>query len=106
MTNPADRGELRVMNQFTEPFSVNQLAERVRRVGCSMGLSVQIKPIDNPRKEAEEHYYNAAHSSLLELGLKPHFLTDEVVADMLRTVSAHKDDIDPGKVLPRVRWKR
>jgi UDP-sulfoquinovose synthase len=94
-----------VLNQFTERFSVNQLAEHVQRVGRSMGFAVDIRPIENPRKEAEEHYYNPAHSSLLQLGLQPHFLTDEVMADMLRTVAQHKDGIDPAKVLPRVRWK-
>ena len=104
-SNPADAGQLRVLNQFTEQFSVNELAAQVQRVGNRMGLSVHIKAIDNPRKEAEEHYYNPAHSELLKLGLQPHFLTDDVMADMLDTVMRHKDNIDPGKVLPRVRWK-
>jgi UDP-sulfoquinovose synthase len=102
---PAGPGELRVLNQFTEVFSVNQLAERVQRVGQSLGLQVAVQSIDNPRKEAEEHYYNPAHSGLLELGLTPHFLTDEVMAGMLEAVLPYKDDIDPAKVLPRVRWK-
>jgi UDP-sulfoquinovose synthase len=105
MMTPADHGQLRVLNQFTEQFSVNQLAEHVQRVGRGLGLAVDIRPIENPRKEAEEHYYNPTHSSLLELGLKPHFLTDDVMADMLRTVAQYRDDIDPAKVLPRVRWK-
>ena len=104
--NPPGAGQLRVLNQFTEQFSVNQLAARVQRVGNGMGLNVEIRPIDNPRKEAEEHYYNPAHSELLKLGLQPHFLTDEVMADMLETVVRHKANIDPGKVLPRVRWKQ
>jgi UDP-sulfoquinovose synthase len=104
-SNPADAGQLRVLNQFTEQFSVNELADQVQRVGNRLGLGVQIKSIDNPRKEAEEHYYNPAHSELLKLGLQPHFLTDDVMADMLETVVRHKDKIDPGKVMPRVRWK-
>ena len=106
VANPAQSGQLRVLNQFTEQFSVNQLAEQVRRVGCNMGLTVEIKPIDNPRKEAEEHYYNPVHSELLKLGLQPHFLTDEVMADMLKTVKRHEANIDPSKVMPRVRWKQ
>jgi UDP-sulfoquinovose synthase len=106
VTNPAEQGELRVLNQFTERFSVNQLAERICRVGNELGLAVQIETLPNPRKELEEHYYNPAHSGLLELGLKPHYLTDEVAANMLRTVMNHRQDIDPRKIHPRVFWKR
>lgn len=102
---PASPGELRVLNQFTEHFSVNHLAEQVRRVGCSMGFDVQVNHLPNPRAEAEEHYYNPVHSGLLELGLQPHFLTDEVMADMLETVARHRQRIDARKILPRVRWK-
>jgi UDP-sulfoquinovose synthase len=105
MTKPAEQGQLRILNQFTETFSVNQLAEKVQQVGNRLDLNVQIKAIDNPRKEAEDHYYNPAHSGLLELGLKPHFMTDDVVAAMLEQISRYKDQIDTRKIMPRVRWK-
>lgn len=101
---PAGPGELRVFNQFTEQFSVNELADRVKRVGTAMGLPVEIKSIPNPRKEKEEHYYNAKHSGLLELGLQPHFMTDEVLAAMLETIIPYQANIDPKKIMPRVRW--
>ena len=104
-TKPAKHGELRILNQFVETFSMNQLAEKVQRVGNQMGLNVEVAHIDNPRKEPEDHYYNPAHSGLLELGLQPHYLTDEVIAGMLETVLKYKDLIDPGKIMPRVRWK-
>lgn len=102
--SPPGKGQLRILNQFTEPFSVNQLAERVKTVGDRMGLKVQVQPVENPRKEAEDHYYNPAHSGLLELGLKPHYLTDEVMASMLEQVLRHREAIDRRKILPRVRW--
>jgi len=104
LKNPADKGQLRILNQFTEQFQVNELADRVKRVGDDLGLNVQIKSIENPRKEMEEHYYNASHSGLLDLGLEPHFLTDEVTETMLKRVVACKDDIDSTKIMPRVRW--
>jgi UDP-sulfoquinovose synthase len=105
MMHPAAKGQLRILNQFTETFSVNQLAERVQKVGDQMGLNVQIKSIDNPRKEKEEHYYNPAHSGLLELGLQPNYMTDEIVANMLTKVVNYKNQIDTKRILPRVRWK-
>ncbi|CAN0447162.1 unnamed protein product [Discosporangium mesarthrocarpum] len=105
MNSPVDQGDLRILNQFTEQFSVNELAEKVTRVGNAAGLNVEMKNIDNPRKEREEHYYNPAHSGLTELGLKPHHLTDDVVVDMLETVKRYSNRIDTRKVMPRVNWK-
>jgi len=105
LANPAARGEFRVFNQFTEQFTVNELAERVARVGAGMGIDVQVNHIDNPRKELEEHYYNAKHTGLLELGLKPHLLTEEVLRGMLDYVARHKAGIRAEYILPKVRWR-
>lgn len=104
MEHPAAPGELRVFNQFTETFSVRDIAEKLQRVARGMGLAVETRNIANPRKEKEEHYYNVTHSALLDLGLEPHPMTDEVVAGMLERVMAFRDRIDERKILPRVRW--
>ncbi len=105
MNTPADHGELRIFNQLTETFTVNQLAENVKRAGDALGLNVQIKPIDNPRKEPEEHYYNPVYTGLLELGLTPHYMTQEVLIAMLERVMQYRENIDVKKIMPRVRWK-
>jgi len=76
----------------------------VQRAGNALGLNVEVKSIENPRKEAEDHYYNAAHSGLMDLGLEPHYMTDDVLAEMLEQVIRYKDKIDTNKILPRVRW--
>jgi UDP-sulfoquinovose synthase len=103
--NPADIGEFRVFNQFTEEFSVLDLAEKVRRVAEQEGLNVRIAHLDNPRVEKEKHYYNARNTKLKELGLEPHLLTDEVLRDILLTAGGHKDRIVLENVLPQVTWK-
>jgi UDP-sulfoquinovose synthase len=102
--SPAAKGELRILNQFTETFSVNELAERVRIAGDLAGLKVEIKSIPNPRKEKEEHYYNPAHSGLHDLGLKPHLLSNDVLQGMLETIQRHAHHIDKQKIFPRVKW--
>jgi UDP-sulfoquinovose synthase len=102
--NPAAAGELRVFNQFTETFSVADLAERVASAGRQLGLSVAVKSVPNPRKEAEKHYYNPVHTGLLSLGLKPHFLTDEVLAQLMGLVIRYRNRIDPDRFLRNVRW--
>ena len=102
--NPVEPGDLRILNQFTETFSVNELADQVQRVGNGMGLDVKVESIPNPRKEPEDHYYNPDHSGLMDLGLEPHYMTDEVVAGMLERVIEYKDRIDEDKIMPRVSW--
>jgi UDP-sulfoquinovose synthase len=104
LENPAKAGELRIFNQFTETFSVNDLAERVQQVSKAYGLNVEIRSVANPRKEAEEHYYNPAHTALLELGLKPNYLTDDVLAHMLEFVLKYKEDIQPHQIFRNVKW--
>lgn len=106
LANPVDPGNLRILNQFTETFTVNQLADRVAAAGKEVGLSVTIDHIPNPRQEAEEHYYNPKHSGLLELGLKPHFMTTEVLVEMLEKIKPHAKRIDGSKLRPRVSWAK
>ncbi len=102
--NPAVSGELRIFNQFTETFSVNELADRVVDAARHFDLSVDINHMENPRKEMEEHYYNPANTGLLELGLKPHFLTESVLQELLGKVLVHKDRIDTKKIVRGHKW--
>lgn len=102
---PAEPGQLRVLNQLTETFSVNELAEKVRDAAQGLGIPVEIAHIENPRKEAENHYYNPVHSGLVELGLQPHFMTREVLQGMLEQVSRYRDRIQHHMIHPRVSWK-
>ncbi len=102
--NPAASGELRIFNQFTETFSVNQLAELVQAAGRARGLDVQVRRIENPRKEAEDHYYNPAHTGLLELGLEPHYLDQDVLTAMIDFVMRHSQRIDQHKILRNIKW--
>ena len=102
--NPASEGEFRVFNQFTEQFSVRDLAEKVQRVAEQLGINVEVDKIPDPRIEAEEHYYNATHTKLLELGLQPNLLSDEVIAHLIETIQRYKDRILLGPIAPKTRW--
>jgi UDP-sulfoquinovose synthase len=101
---PAKPGEFRVFNQFTEQFSVMELAEKVKAAGQRAGRSVEIAHLANPRVELEEHYYNAKHSKLIDLGLKPHLLTDVVLDQLLRTVGANNQNVDQDAFEPKIAW--
>jgi UDP-sulfoquinovose synthase len=104
-SNPAELGEFRVFNQFTEQFSVAELADLVKRSGAELGYEGEIHNYPNPRIEAERHYYNAANTKLIDLGLKPHYLGEELVRSMLTTIERYKDRVIERAILPRTRWK-
>ena len=101
--NPAERGEFRVFNQFTESFSVNEMADMVKRVSPA---PVEItEGLANPRVEHETHYFHAANTKLLDLGLQPHLLTDEVITEMLELVERHRARVDLDAIDPTVQWR-
>ncbi len=105
VNNPAELGEFRVFNQFTEQFSVAELAELVKRAAGELGHEVEVRNYPNPRVEAEQHYYNAANTKLHDLGLEPHHLGEELVRSMLGIIERHKDRVIERAILPRTRWR-
>jgi UDP-sulfoquinovose synthase len=105
IATPAARGELRVFNQFTEQFNVAGLAEAVREAALEFGITAQTDHMPNPRVEKEEHYYNAANTRLLDLGLQPHFLSETLLESVMRIVMQHKGRIRPELIMPSVNWR-
>jgi UDP-sulfoquinovose synthase len=104
--NPAGKGECRVYNQFTEQFSVLELAKMVEAAGKKLGLNVEIDHIPDPRVEAEQHYYNAKHSKLIDLGLVPHFLSDSLLDSLMNIAIRYRDNVDLSLMLPQVNWRQ
>jgi UDP-sulfoquinovose synthase len=104
-TQPAEKRQLRVFNQLTEPFSVNQLASMVKKVGDRMGYNVTINNIENPRIEQEDHYYNVKYTGLLDLGLKPHYLTDEILEGFFMITDKYKSRINRDAFFRGISWK-
>jgi UDP-sulfoquinovose synthase len=103
--NPARPGECRVFNQFTEQFTVLELAHLVQTAGRKLNLDVEINHLPDPRVEAEEHYYNARHSKLVELGLNPHLLSESLLDSLLNIALRYSHRIDPALFLPKVNWR-
>jgi UDP-sulfoquinovose synthase len=105
ITNVPEHSEYRVFNQFTEQFSVMQLAKMVAVAGAEYGLNVEIDTLPNPRVEAEEHYYNAAHTKLIDLGLEPHNLSASLLDSLLNIALEYSGRVDPQIIRPRVNWR-
>jgi UDP-sulfoquinovose synthase len=106
IANPAEAGEFRVFNQFTEMFSVGDLAAAVKKAGNTVGLNVDIQHLENPRVEMEDHYFNAKNTSLLSLGLEPHLLSDSLLDSLLNFAVKYKVRVDKDQILPKVKWRR
>ncbi len=105
INNPAEAGKMRVYNQFTEMFSVKDLAAMVQKAGTALGIKVEIQNMENPRVELEEHYFNAKNTKLLDLGLQPHYLSDSLLDSLLNVALKYRDRVDPKQILPKVKWK-
>ena len=105
VAHPAERGALRVFNPFTASFSIRDRAQLVQKAGGAVGIAVEVAPIDNPRFELEEHYYNPVHTKLLDLGLKPQLLSETLIESMFSTMERFKDRVIADHILPRDRWQ-
>jgi len=103
--SPPAHGEYRVFNQFTEQFSVLDLANLVQQIGNRKGLNVTINHMSDPRVELEQHYYNAKHTKLLDLGLVPHKLSDVLLDSLMDVVVRHRDRVREDTLMPQVNWR-
>src|SRR6202162_1201469 len=104
--NPALEGEFRVFNQFTEQFSVLELAHLVQTAAEKLGFGVEISHLADPRVEAEQHYYNAKHSKLIELGLEPHLLSDSLLDSLINIAVKYRDRIDLSTMAPQINSRK
>ncbi len=106
INNPADKGEFRVFNQFTEMFSISGLADMVQKAGADLGLKVEVNNLENPRVELEEHYFNAKNTKLQDLGLVPHNLSDSLLDSLLNFATKYQSRVDQSQILPQVQWRK
>jgi UDP-sulfoquinovose synthase len=61
--------------------------------------------VENPRVELEEHYYNATHTKLLDLGLQPHLLSETLIESMFAVMERYRHRVIPDRIDPRTRWR-
>ena len=103
--NPAGAGEYRVFNQFTETFTVAELAEKVKHAGAEVGITVTVENLQNPRFELEEHYYNPVHTKLPSLGLEPTLLSENLIESTLGVIQRYRDRVISDVIAPSTQWR-
>lgn len=100
MENPAQPGELQIVNQLTEVFRVEEIAELVANtVECSIGH------VENPRVEQEQHSYKPVYKKLHNWGLTEPRLMKDVLPGMVEDIRQFKHRINPDVVLPKTKWR-
>jgi UDP-sulfoquinovose synthase len=106
LENPPEEGEYRVLNQFAEVYDVTELALKVQRVSADLGIDVEVRNLENPRAELEEHYYSPDHDKLFELGYRPTHDVEAEMKIMLEDLMRYRDRIEAKKeaLIPDVRW--
>jgi UDP-sulfoquinovose synthase len=100
--HPAGPGEFRVFNQFTEQMSVMEVAARVAQAYPG---DCFIEHVPNPRVESEDHYYRAAHTRLLDLGLIPHLVDESLITALFAVAERHQARVNMDAIRPSVRWR-
>ena len=105
---PVAPGEYRVLNQFDEAYSVNQLAELTQKVALEFGYEATIEHVPNPRVEQEEHYYHPLHDKLAAMGYRRTRELEEVLRELFRSLSKHRRRLKAKQaaVFPSVEWRR
>ena len=102
--SPPKQGELPIFNQIVETFSVNQLAEKIFKIGNDRNHKVEINHLENPRKEMEQHYYNPVFQGLSKIGVKPNYLTDKVLNGIFKIVEQFKENIQEDVIFKGIKW--
>ena len=100
---PAERGEYRVFNQLTELMTVADIA---KVVATTYPEATDVEYLDNPRVEAEDHYYNVTHQGLVDLGLDAHLLSTTLIDSMFAITERHRHRVNRAALRPLVDWRQ
>ena len=100
---PAERGEYRVFNQLTELMTVADIA---KVVATTYPEETDVEYLDNPRVEAEDHYYNVTHQGLVDLGLDAHLLSTTLIDSMFAITERHRHRVNRAALRPLVDWRQ
>jgi UDP-sulfoquinovose synthase len=106
LENPPPIGQYRVFNQFQEVYDITELALMVQRAAAELDLNVEVRNVENPRRELEDHYYEPDHQGLLDLGYRQ---TQDVECEMglmIWDLMRHRDRVEAklDALLPDVHW--
>ena len=76
------------------------------KVAKKLGIEVEVRNVENPRMEKEEHYYNPDHQHLLDLGYQPTHDIEAEMEIMLNDLMKYKHRIEARAhaLIPDIQW--
>lgn len=106
LENPPEAGEYRTFNQFAQTYTIQELAKVVWTVAGEFNLKPQIRHLENPRQEAEEHYYKPVCENLKRLGYQPQVDLYEQLRQMFEDLLPYEARIEAHReaCFPNVQW--
>ncbi len=86
---------------------MNELAGHVVKVAGEFGIDAKVWNIDNPRVEAEEHYYNPDRVRLPALGFRSTNDIDDELRLTIPRLMKYRKRIEAVKesILPKIKWR-
>jgi UDP-sulfoquinovose synthase len=92
--------EVKIFNQLTETHSLINLANKIKKItGC------KINHQKNPRIESEDNTLIAKPMGLIELGLKPIYLSDKLIKTEIEIAKMFEKRVDKKKIIAKSQWK-
>lgn len=100
LLNPPKANErVRIFNQATEVFKINDLAKIVAEM-----TGARIEHVPNPRNELEENELHVDTGAFLELGLEPTCLRDDLLSEIMSVAIRFKDRVNTQSIPSTSKW--
>ncbi|HEV2328830.1 MAG TPA: UDP-sulfoquinovose synthase [Verrucomicrobiae bacterium] len=107
VNHPPEQGQYRVANQFVELLSINQIGDIIKSSAKQLGLEVEISHVENPRVEADSHYYNPERKVLPALGFHPRLKMADLAGQLISDLVPYKSHIEKfrNRIMPHTKWR-
>ncbi|MCL4365440.1 NAD-dependent epimerase/dehydratase family protein [Candidatus Marsarchaeota archaeon] len=108
LENPPEKGDYRVVNQFVELLSINEIAEIVKKAAKRLGIDAKVEHLENPRVEAERHYYNPEIKVLPKLGFHRKLKMGDLAGQLIKDILPYRSRIRryKGAIMPHTNWRK
>ena len=97
---------IRVFNQFTETFTVAELAEKVQHAGGELGIDVHGRKPPEPALRARGALLQpGAHEAAVARACSRTLLSENLIESTLGVIQRYRDRVIPDVIAPSTQWR-